>query len=156
MIPILISLFKEWRSGTSLGSIFKVIENKIVANQVRVIESIKVFTYQGLKDRFSDKGEFSIYDNRYNIAAITIGIISCIVRVIPVLKNAAPYSRAWYFELDEVKNIRLQQYFGELPIPKGMHSLVGMFSNLTQVGAELTLSLLGSLTSFLLTIIIFG
>lgn len=155
LIPILIALFKEWRSGTSITSIFKVIENKIVANQVRVIESIKIFTYKGLKDRFSKKREFSVYDNRYNIAAITIGIISCIVRVIPVLKNAAPYSRAWYFELDEVKNIRLQQYFSELPIPKGMHSLVGMFSNLTQVGPELTLSLLGSLTSFLLTIIIF-
>ncbi len=155
LIPILISFFKEWRSGTSLKSIFKVIENKIVANQVRVIESIKVFTYKGLKDRFSVKKEFSFYDNRYNIAAVVIGITSCIVRVIPVLNNAAPFSRAWYFELEEIKNIRLQEYFGEFPIPKGMHSLVTMFSSLTQVGPELALSLLGSLTSFLLTIIIY-
>lgn len=155
LIPILISFFKEWRSGTSLKSIFKVVENKIVANQVRVIESIKVFTYKGLKDRFSVKREFSFYDNRYNIAAVVIGITSCIVRVIPVLKNAAPFSRAWYFELEEIKNIRLQEYFGEFPVPKGMHSLVTMFSSLTQVGPELTLSLLGSLTSFLLTIIIY-
>lgn len=155
MIPILISVFKEWRRGTSITSIFKVLENRIVANQVRVIESIRVFTYQGLKERFKRKEEFSIFDNRFNIAAVFIGVTACVVRVIPVLNNAAPFSRAWYFELEEIKNIRLQQYFGELPVPKGMHSLVTMFSSLTQVGAELTLSLLGSLTSFLLTIIIF-
>ncbi|MEO9886549.1 MAG: hypothetical protein ABJR05_02875 [Balneola sp.] len=155
MIPILISLFKEWKRGTAFKSIFKVIENRLVANQIRVIESIKIFTFQGLKERFADKGEFSIYDNRFNIAAIVAGITACVVRVIPILNNAAPFSRAWYFELDEVKNIRLQEYFGELPISKGMHSLVGMFSTLTQVGPELSLSLLGSLTSFLLTIIIF-
>ncbi|HCT54859.1 MAG TPA: hypothetical protein DF712_20635 [Balneola sp.] len=155
MIPILIAMFHEWRNGTSLTSIFKVIENKIVANQVRVIESIKVFTYQGLKERFVKKKEFSFYDNRFNISAVLLGITACIVRVIPVLNNAAPHSRSWYYELQEIKNIRLQQYFGELPIPKGMHSLVTMFSSLTQVGPELTLSLLGSLTSFLLTIIIY-
>lgn len=155
MIPILVSLFKEWRNGTSIRSIFKVIETRIVAGQVRVIESIKVFTYKGLKERFTTKPEFSLFDNRFNIAATIIGITACIVRIIPVLNNASPYSRAWYFELSDIKNIRLQEYFGELPIPKGMHSLVTMFSSLTQVGPELTLSLLGSLTSFLLTIIIY-
>lgn len=155
LIPILITIFKEWRRGTSFKSIFKVLENRLVANQVRVIESIKVFTFKGLKERFSKKEEFSIYDNRFNITAFMIGIIACIVRVVPILNNAAPSSRAWYFELDAIKNISLQQYFEELPISKGMHSLVGMFSSLTQVGPELTLSLLGSLTSFLLTIIIY-
>ena len=154
-IPIVVVFYKEFRKGTSISSILKVIENRIVANQVRVIESVKVFTFKGLKDRFSKKGNFSWFHNRFNIAAILVGITACVIRVIPVLKNAAPYSRGWYFELDHIKNIRLQEYFGELPIPKGMHSLVGMFSSLTQVGPELTLSLLGSLTSFLLTIIIF-
>ncbi|MFY0684322.1 MAG: hypothetical protein JXR20_07210 [Balneola sp.] len=155
LIPILISIYKEKRRGTALRSIFKVLENKLVANQVRVIESIRVFTYKGLKERFSTPKRFSLYDNRFNISATIIGITACIVRIIPVIKNAAPYSRAWYFELENVKNIRLQQYFGDLPISKGMHSLVVMFSSLTQVGPELTLSLLGSLTSFLLTVIIF-
>lgn len=155
MIPVLISIYKEKKRGTSLKSIFKVLENRIVANQVRVIESIRVFTYKGLKERFMIPQKFSLFDNRFNIAAILIGITACIIRIVPVINNAAPYSRAWYFELDSIKNIRLQQYFGDLPIPKGMHSLVGMFSSLTQVGPELTLSLLGSLTSFLLTIIIF-
>lgn len=155
LIPILKIIYKEYKKGTSPSSILKVIESTIVANQVRVIESIKVFTFKGLKEQFSKKKSFSLFDNRFNIAAVLIGITACVIRIIPVLKNAAPYSRAWYFELDDIKNIRLQQYFGELPIPKGMHSLVGMFSSLTQVGPELTLSLLGSLTSFLLTIIIF-
>tara|TARA_R110002124_G_scaffold252177_4_gene417442 strand:- start:6869 stop:8929 length:2061 start_codon:yes stop_codon:yes gene_type:complete len=155
MIPILLIFYKELKKGTSFRSVLTVIENRIVANQVRIIESIKVFTFKGLKERFSNNEKFSLFDNRFNITAIIVGISACVIRVIPVLNNAAPYSRAWYFELDDIKNIRLQQYFGELPIPKGMHSLVGMFSSLTQVGPELTLSLLGSLTSFLLTIIVF-
>ena len=154
-IPILIVFYKEFKRGTSLSSILKVIENRIIANQVRVIESFKVLTFKGLKERFTKKSNFSWFDNRFSIATILVGITACVIRVIPVLKNAAPYSRGWYYELDNIKNIRLQQYFGEIPTPKGMHSLVSMFSSLTQVGPELTLSLLGSLTSFLLTIIIF-
>jgi hypothetical protein len=155
MIPIVIMFFQEWRRGTHFRSIAKVVETRIVSNQVRVVESVKVFTFKGLKERFSRKSEFSLFDNRFNISALIVGITACIVRIVPILNNAAPYSRGWYYELEGIKNIRLQEYFGELPIPRGMHSLVGMFSSLTQVGPEMTLSLLGSLTSFLLTIIIF-
>ncbi len=154
-IPIVRVIYKEKKEGTSVRYLFRVIENKIIAGHVRIIESIKSFTFKGLKERFTKKREFSLFDNRFNIAAVVVGITACIIRVIPVIQNAAPFSRGWYFELEAVKNIRLQQYFTGLPEAKGMHSLIAMFSSLTQVGPELTLGLLGSLTSFLLTIIIF-
>ncbi len=154
-IPLLRAVFKEKKKGTSIRYLFQTIENNIVSGQVKIIESIKSFTFKGLKERFFKPKRYSIFDNRFNIAAIIMGITACIIRVVPVIQNAAPFSRGWYFELEAVKNIRLQQYFTELPEPKGMHSLITMFSSLTQVGPELTLSLLGSLTSFLLTIIVF-
>lgn len=154
-IPVVAIAVEEHQKGTSFRYLLRSIENRIVSSHIVVIESIKDFSFKGLKNRFSRKSGFSVYENRFSITAVIIGIVACVIRIIPVVNNAAPFTRTWYSELEGIKNLRLQQYFNEIPIPKGMHSIVGMFSTLTQVGPELTLSLLGSLTSFLLTVIIF-
>lgn len=154
-IPLVAMAVDERRRGTEFRDLLKSIENKVIASHLKVLESIKDFSFKGLRNRFVVKKEFSIYKNRFNILAILIGLVACVVRIIPVINNPSPITRNWYTELEGIKNLRLQQYFYDTPIPKGLHSIVGMFSSLTQVGPELTLSLLGSLTGFLLTVIIF-
>ncbi|MDZ7693497.1 MAG: hypothetical protein U5K69_20660 [Balneolaceae bacterium] len=57
--------------------------------------------------------------------------------------------------LNRVKNLRLQEYFTDIPDPGGMHSLVSLFSMLTQVSPEMILHLLGALISFFLCIVIY-
>ncbi|WP_018126460.1 hypothetical protein [Balneola vulgaris] len=154
-VPIIVSIYKELKKGTSIRSIHHVFENRIVSGFVKFIETIRDFSFKGLKEQFKPSFDYSIIERRYTISAILIGVSACIIRLIPILINASPFSRAWYFELEAIKNIRLQQYFGDLPAPRGMHALVDMFSSLTQVSAEMTLNLLGSITSFFLTLIVY-
>ncbi len=155
LFPILAYIYKEVRNGVKLSSVVRVIENRVLKIHVEFIETLTTKKKKTIRDRVSELPKFSILDNKFTITAVFIGITAAIIRLIPVFKNSAPYSRSWYFELNSIKNIPLQNYFGDIPNPKGMHSLVQVFSTLTQVSPEMILKILGSLISFFLAMLIF-
>lgn len=87
--------------------------------------------------------------------AFGLALAGGLIRLYPALVNAAPFNRNWYFELERVKHLTLQNFFGNYPEPTGMHVLVNVFSKLTQVSPELILHLQGGLSVFLLGILIY-
>ncbi|MDZ7680249.1 MAG: hypothetical protein U5J63_00725 [Fodinibius sp.] len=84
-----------------------------------------------------------------------IALAGGFIRMYPALQNASPFNRGWFDQLNRVKELRLQQYFTDFPAPGGMHSLVSIFSMVTQVSPEMILHLLGALSSFFLCIIVY-
>ena len=154
MIPLLIKFFQRSWEGNSIVDIFTMGENRVVATHVKFIEKIRRLTLQDIKDKFLKKPSLN-YESPYTFAAILIGIGASILRVIPSISNSSPFTRAWYFELDAVKALSLQEYFTGYPVPKGMHSMIHFFSTITQVSPEMILHTMGGLISFFLTIIIF-
>lgn len=155
ILPFFIELYNEYRSGTPFLKVFRVLENRLVARTVRFIENTKRLSLTSIREKYLKKPEFSFSTSRHLIAAIIIGACAGIIRIIPVIQSSAPFSRSWYFELEAVKNLRLQQYFGDIPMPKGMHSIVQLFSTITQVTPEMILHILGGLISFYLAILIY-
>lgn len=154
MLPFLIHFFKRKWDGESVIDIFNMAEHRLVANHVLFFEKIKGLTFQQLKDKIFKKKKFTI-ENPYMITALIIGIAGSVLRIIPSIENSSPFSRVWYYELDAVKGLSLQQYFDGYPAPKGMHSIIHLFSTITQVSPEMILHLMGGLISFFLAIIIF-
>ncbi len=154
MLPLLIHFFKHKWEGETIVDIFNLAEHKLVANQVLWLERVKGFTFQQFKDRLFKKKKLTV-ENPYTIAVVFIGIIGSALRIVPAIKNSSPFSRIWYYELDAVKGLSLQQYFSGYPSPKGMHSIIHFFSTITQVSPEMILHLIGALVSFFLALIIF-
>ena len=154
MLPLLMKFFQRSWEGNSVIDIFNMGENRIVATHVKFIEKIRKHTLQDLKDKVFRKPSFS-YESPYTFAAILIGIGASFLRVIPSISNSSPFTRSWYFELNAVKALSLQEYFSGYPTPKGMHSMIHFFSTITQVSPEMILHTMGGLISFFLTIIIF-
>ncbi|MEQ8525474.1 hypothetical protein [Gracilimonas sp.] len=154
MLPFLVHFFKRTWEGNTIADIFNTAENRIVANHVLFIEKIRKLTWTGIKDRILKKPSIKP-ENPYTFAAIAIGILASVLRIIPSIQNSAPFSRVWYFELDAVKRLSLQEYFTGYPVPKGMHSIINFFSTITQVSPEMILHIIGALISFFLAIIIF-
>lgn len=154
MLPLLVHFFKRTWEGNTITDIFNTAENRIVANHVLFIEKIKNLTWAGIKGRFLKKPSYKP-ENPYTFAAIAIGVLASVLRIIPSIQNSAPFSRVWYFELDAVKRLSLQEYFTGYPVPKGMHSIINFFSTITQVSPEMILHIIGALISFFLAIIIF-
>jgi hypothetical protein len=154
MIPFLFHFFRSSWEGNTISDIFFTGENRIVAKQVVFIEKIRKLTRQEIRDKVFKKPSLRS-ENPYGLVAIGLGIGASILRIIPSIENSSPFSRTWYFELDAVKNLSLQQYFSGYPTPKGMHSIINFFSTITQVSPEMILHILGALISFFLTIIIF-
>lgn len=156
LIPFLFYILKGWRNGKSLRDIFWELENKVLQGQLKAIESTRFFSADRFKDKLGgEKVKFTFSEKPYRLAALIIAGSATVVRIIPAITNSAPFTRSWYFELEAVKNLRLQEYFVDYPYPRGMHSIVQIFSTLTQVSPEMILHILGSLISFFLTIIIF-
>lgn len=154
MLPLLYNFFKRSWEGEHVTDIFNTAEHTLIANHVRLIEKFKGLTYQRIKEKILRKPDITIR-NPYSILAVITGIVAAILRIIPSIENASPFSRIWYFELDAVKNLSLQTYFSGTPTPKGMHSIIHFFSTITQVSPEMILHSIGALISFFLTIIIF-
>lgn len=154
MLPLLIKFFKRKWEGNSVVDIFNTAENTIVAKQIRLVEKIKEFSISEIKARIFRRPTFKIGDP-YSFTAVCIGILAFILRIIPSIQNSSPFSRTWYFELDAIKSLSLQEYFSGYPSPKGMHSIIHIFSTITQVSPEMILHVIGSLISFFLTIMIF-
>ncbi|WP_421774550.1 hypothetical protein [Gracilimonas sp.] len=154
MLPLLVHFFKRKWEGSTVTDIFNRGENRIVANHVLFIEKVKNLTWADLKERVFRKPTFSP-ENPYSITAVGIGVLASVLRIIPSIQNSAPFSRVWYFELDAVKGLSLQEYFSGYPSPKGMHSIINFFSTITQVSPEMILHNIGALISFFLAVIIF-
>ena len=154
MLPLLIKFFKKKWEGNSIVDIFNTGENSIVAKQVRWVEKVKDLKLSDIKRRIFRKPSFKIRDF-YSFSAVCIGILAFILRIVPSIQNSSPFSRTWYFELNAIKGLSLQDYFTGYPSPKGMHSIIHIFSTITQVSPEMILHVIGPLISFFLTIIIF-
>lgn len=154
MLPLLIKFFKRKWEGNSVVDIFNTAENTVVAKQIRLVEKVKEFTISEIKGKIIRRPSFKIGDP-YSFTAVCIGILAFILRIIPSIQNSSPFSRTWYFELDAIKSLSLQEYFAGYPSPKGMHSIIHIFSTVTQVSPEMILHVIGSLISFFLTIMIF-
>lgn len=153
LLPVIYFVIKEKRKGKKVWDILLAGEDKIVSAQVKAIEKT-LLTFNDIKNILRER-KFSIKENIKTLLAFSIALSAAFVRIIPALSNSAPFTRAWYFELSSVKLLNLQHYFDATPVPKGMHSIVNIFSTLTQVTPELILHILGALTSFFLALIIF-
>ena len=154
MLPFLVHFFKRKWEGSTVTDIFNTGENRIVANHVLFIEKVKDLSWTDIKSRIYTKPSLG-FKHPYSYAAVGIGILASVLRIIPSIQNSAPFSRVWYFELDAVKSLSLQEYFSGYPAPKGMHSIINFFSTITQVSPEMILHIIGALISFFLTVIIF-
>ncbi|MEQ9310563.1 MAG: hypothetical protein RLN90_13995 [Balneolaceae bacterium] len=154
IIPIVVYIIKRWRNGATLFEVLTSIESLIIGQHVRIIES-SISIWDRFKNQLQKKPSLNLKKITPQIIAFFIALIASIIRIIPAIQNPAPFSRTWYFELSHVKALSLQQYFEVLPEPKGLHSIVHVFSTLTQVTPELILHILGSLTSFFLALIIY-
>ncbi len=81
--------------------------------------------------------------------------LSFILRIIPALQHAEPFSREWFFSLHHMKAIRLQDYFDGSPYPAGLYAFLDLFSMLTQVSPELIIHIFGAVNNILLLLIIY-
>lgn len=153
LIPFLFFVLKQMSKGESISFIFKKIEQGIVSKQVRMIETLS-FSSKNVRSKLK-KPDIFIGKISPQLIAVLIAIIGSVIRIIPAVKNSAPFSRAWYYDLGSVKALSLQQFFDVFPEPKGMHVIVHVFSTLTQVPPELILHILGALTSFFLALLIY-
>jgi hypothetical protein len=154
MLPLLVIFFKRSWEGETFIDIFTTGENQLVASHVKKIEGIKELSFSQIKKRLTPKQDISV-KSPYSFFAILIAMVGAGLRITTAIQNSAPFSRIWYFELEAVKNLSLQQYFEGFPTPKGMHSLINFFSTITQVSPEMILHLIGGLISFFLTVMIF-
>lgn len=152
LIPI---IRRIWKSEKGLLEYLKDFELQSVIYQVKFLERFDGIEWQKWKQKISFRKESTGLKITRTVLVLSIALIGGLTRMYPALMNAAPFSRGWYFELNRVKNLRLQDYFSGSPEPAGMHSLVSVFSMLTQVSPEMILHLLGALTSFFLCILIY-
>lgn len=158
VLPLLIFIFRERKLGFTFIEIFNRIETRIISNHVRWIENTVTFWDKlvgDAKEKRNDLAKTKLSDATPQLIAFVTASLAAIIRIIPAVNNSAPFSRTWYFELTSVKGLSLQQYFGAFPEPRGMHTIVHVFSTLTQVPPELILHILGALTSFFLALIIY-
>ncbi|MDR8391013.1 hypothetical protein NC796_07685 [Aliifodinibius sp. S!AR15-10] len=152
-IPLIVDIIKNREEG--LTDYFKKFELQTVVSHVKFIENYRGFSWRRTKESVSDWLKNIEWANTYTLLAFLIAAIGGITRMFAALQNASPFTRGWYLHLERIKNIRLQEYFTTMPEPGGMHSLVSLFSMLTQVSPEMILHLMGALTSFFLCIIVY-
>ncbi|MCW9708308.1 hypothetical protein [Fodinibius salsisoli] len=153
LIPVIINYLRSDESNVL--QYLKQWELRTIVSHLQVIEEEGRAIWNWLKTKFTIKKEWDWKRTTRVSAIVGIAISGGIIRSIPALEHAAPFSRGWFIHLNRIKNIRLQDYFSGSPDPGGMHSLVSVFSMLTQVSPELILHILGALSSFFLCIIIY-
>ena len=152
LIPLVINIME---SSEGVVSYFKKLEYRAIISQVTFIERFEGIKWSRIKEHFRSRESQSGFQISQTVLVICIALLGGLIRMYPALLNAAPFSRNWFFELNRVKNIRLQDYFSSYPEPSGMHSLVSVFSMVTQVSPEMILHLLGALSSFFLCVLIY-
>lgn len=158
LIPLLVYIYREKSKGLTFTAVFNKIETNIITQHVRWIEntaSMRDRFLSGAREKRRGFKKKKLKNVSPQIIAFLLASVAAIIRIIPAVQNSAPFSRIWYFELTNVKVLSLQNYFGAVPEPKGIHVIVHVFSTLTQVTPELILHILGALTSFFLALIIY-
>lgn len=153
LIPLVMDILKNRDMG--MIAYFKQLELNTVVSHVKFIENYEGLNWKDIKGKIKEWFTNRTWANTYTLIAFVIALIGSLSRMYSALENASPFSRTWYTHLDRIKNIRLQEYFADMPDPGGMHSMVSLFSMLTQVSPEMILHLMGALTSFFLCIIVF-
>jgi len=155
LIPLLNFVLREKYSGKTFSQIIQHNETRIISKHLRVIEQSKNLNFLKIRETISEKFNSNLFSFDHNTFAIIVALAGTFIRLFPAIQNASPFTRTWFFDLEIVKNISVQQYFADFPDPTGMHAMVNVFSLLTQVPAELILHILGGLTGFLLSLIIY-
>lgn len=131
-------------------------EVRVIREHVRFIESFKSFGhfFEGRKsNRIHSDSRF--YHNIRFWAVFIVISVSFLLRIIPALQHAEPFSREWFFNLHHIKAIRLQDYFDGSINPAGLFAFISFIGMLTQVSPELILHVFGAVNSILLLLIIY-
>ncbi|SMO69501.1 hypothetical protein [Fodinibius sediminis] len=154
---LLISFFVNFSRSKkrSILSFLRQWEQKVLIAYIRFVEMKKGSFGDWLKRNvltlenygWSKIGKYSLI--------ISIAVAGALVRLFPILQHAAPFGSGWFSHLDRVKEISLQDYFGDTAEPVGMHAAVNLFSQLIQVSPEMILQISGVITSFFLSVIIY-
>lgn len=152
LIPIIRSIWTNRDIG--VFAYLEQVENKIVISQVRFIEDFKGIRTFFVRLLPRDKVLNISFNWKAWLLAVAI-FAAFVIRFYPTLIYAEPFSRQWFFYLDSIKHIRLQDYFNNSGSPAGIYAFITLFSMLTQVSPELILHFFGALNSVLLMYIIF-
>ncbi|NGP87895.1 hypothetical protein [Fodinibius halophilus] len=153
LVPFIVHLYRS--DANSLSEYIQNWELQSLIRQVQVIEDDQNSYWQVLKAKVKNIFTIEVSEGGHWFLVFGIALAGGLIRMYPALQNASPFSRGWFDQLNRIKEMRLQNYFTEAPVPGGMHSLVSVFSMLTQVSPEMILHLLGALTSFFLCIIVY-
>lgn len=151
---LVIRYFIRHRKEGVIYTVYSV-EKRLALFLVRFIERLKAVGWRKKRDQAKKPSLWSRLEVGCRIVAVLILAAGGFTRLIPVFINAAPFNRNWYFDLENVKDLPWQVYFGDYPEPAGMHVLVGLFSTLTQVSPELILHLLGAVISTFICVMIY-
>ena len=159
-IPFGVHLQKYRKQGYSTQRALRLIYDQLLLKQVEALEQLalrnvrnKISTWLRYVKNPRQRSLKNLFE-RVMVVLLVLG--GAVIRFYPALENASPFTRNWYETLNRVKELSLQQYFGISMDPGGLHVMVNFFSKLTQVSPELILHLLGSLTSMLISIWIYG
>ncbi len=103
--------------------------------------------------KYDQKESFSFI---WNILFLVVLIISLGLRLLPVFKQAAPFSIEAYRHLEYVKSLDSQQLLvDQLTVPKGMHAIVNAVFQLSRVNTNTLVHCWGAISALLLITIIF-
>ncbi|WP_138429702.1 hypothetical protein [Fodinibius saliphilus] len=153
LIPLIINIYRS--DAQSVREYLRQWELQALIKQVKIIENEETSHWEAVEEKVKNIFTIESKEGSHWFLVFGIALTGGLIRMYPALQHAAPFSRGWFEQLDRIKKLRLQQYFAETPIPGGMHSLVSIFSMLTQISPEMILHLLGALTSFFLCIIVY-
>ncbi|MDX1639939.1 MAG: hypothetical protein R3281_18410, partial [Balneolaceae bacterium] len=115
--------------------------NKLLIWQLRLIEKIKlILTSENREDNPIQAPRLMSMpntDNRWKYSVLLVAAVGSAVRLYPVLLSPVPPNSNWFFALQKVKNIRLQQLFADIPEPPGFYAVISFFEHISQVKPEL-------------------
>ena len=153
LITVIVNIARS--KADSIADYLEKWELNTLVTQVRRIESSQRSYWGDFKSQLKSTFSLDYKEGSQWFLIFGIAITGGLIRMYPALQHASPFNRGWFEQLNRVKELRLQQYFLDFPAPGGMHSLVSIFSMVTQVSPEMILHLLGALSSFFLCIIVY-
>ncbi|HKJ45350.1 MAG TPA: hypothetical protein VJ991_05900 [Balneolales bacterium] len=141
MILIIKRVWKD--EPNNLIDYLKKIENQVIFLHISFIESFRqsdsIITFKKVKKNLTQRHSLFIVAV---LLIIIIGIVY-IYKINAVFEYAEPLSREWFFNINRVKEIRLQNYFGNVPSAAGLFALVDLLSLAVHVEPEIILHIFG-------------
>lgn len=127
--------------------------------QIQFIERFKS-VFQSPENRRGTYESFKLHDIFYSTSARHSGAIVFLIAasvfwLLPVLEQASPSSRYWFYELDFTKLTKVEHSFTSLPNPPGFYLISSLFSTLAQISPERILYISGAATGFILHMLIY-